>query len=48
LQKHLSAVKQATVGYRNLNHEAIKRIAPGGILFTFSCSQVIDKNFFGK
>jgi 23S rRNA (cytosine1962-C5)-methyltransferase len=46
--KHLSAVKQATVGYRNLNTEAMKRIAPGGILFTFSCSQVIDKELFRK
>jgi 23S rRNA (cytosine1962-C5)-methyltransferase len=46
--KHLSAVKQATVGYRNLNYEAIKRIGKGGILFTFSCSQVIDKDLFRK
>jgi len=46
--KHLSAVKQATVGYRNLNYEAIKRISSGGILFTFSCSQVIDKELFRK
>lgn len=46
--KHLSAVKQATIGYRNLNTEAIRRIAPGGILFTFSCSQVIDKDLFRK
>ena len=46
--KHLSAVKQATMGYRNLNTEAIRRIAPGGILFTFSCSQVIDKELFRK
>ncbi|CAN5673282.1 class I SAM-dependent rRNA methyltransferase [soil metagenome] len=46
--KHLSAVKQATMGYRNLNTEAIRRIAKGGILFTFSCSQVIDKELFRK
>jgi 23S rRNA (cytosine1962-C5)-methyltransferase len=46
--KHLSAVKQAIVGYRNLNYEAIKKIKPGGILFTFSCSQVIDKDLFRK
>lgn len=46
--KHLSALKQATIGYRNLNTEAIRRIAPGGILFTFSCSQVIDKELFRK
>ena len=42
------AIKQATIGYRNLNHEALKRIAPGGILFTFSCSQPIDKELFRK
>jgi len=46
--KHLSAVKQATIGYKNLNTEAIRRISKGGILFTFSCSQVIDKELFRK
>lgn len=33
-------------GYRFLNAEAIKRIAPGGLLFTFSCSQAVDKATF--
>ena len=46
--KHLSAVDKATIGYRNLNYEAIKRINKNGILFTFSCSQAIDKNLFRK
>jgi 23S rRNA (cytosine1962-C5)-methyltransferase len=46
--KHLSSVNKATIGYRNLNSEAMKRIQKGGILFTFSCSQVIDKNIFRK
>ncbi len=46
--KHLSSVDKATVGYRNLNAEAMKRINKNGILFTFSCSQVIDKNLFRK
>ena len=46
--KHLSAVKNAMVGYRNLNCEAIKKISHGGILFTFSCSQAIDKELFRK
>jgi 23S rRNA (cytosine1962-C5)-methyltransferase len=46
--KHLSAVKQATIGYKNLNTEAMRRIGKGGILFTFSCSQVIDKELFRK
>jgi len=46
--KHLSAVDKAVVGYRNLNYEAIKNIKPGGVLFTFSCSQAIDKQLFRK
>ncbi|MCX6292378.1 MAG: class I SAM-dependent rRNA methyltransferase [Bacteroidetes bacterium] len=46
--KHLSSVDKATIGYRNLNYEAMKRINKNGILFTFSCSQVIDKNLFRK
>ncbi len=46
--KHLSSVDKATIGYRNLNYEAMKRIGKNGILFTFSCSQVIDKNLFRK
>ena len=33
-------------GYRFLNAEAIKRIARGGLLFTFSCSQAVDKATF--
>lgn len=46
--KHLSSEKKATIGYRNLNMEGFKRIASNGILFTFSCSQVIDKFLFRK
>jgi len=46
--KHLSAVRNATNGYRNLNYEGIKAVAPGGMLFTFSCSQAIDKELFRK
>ncbi len=46
--KHLSSEKKAIVGYRNLNTEGIRHIAPGGFLFTFSCSQVIDKELFRK
>ncbi len=46
--KHLSSVDKATIGYRNLNFEALRRIKSGGILFTFSCSQVIDKTLFRK
>ncbi len=46
--KHLSAVDNAMVGYRNLNTEGIKKVNKGGILFTFSCSQVIDRMLFRK
>ena len=46
--KHLNALKQASIAYRNLNAEAIKRVNKGGLLFTFSCSQVIDKLLFRK
>ena len=46
--KHLSAVDNATVGYRNLNIEGFRKIKQGGLLFTFSCSQVIDKQLFRK
>jgi 23S rRNA (cytosine1962-C5)-methyltransferase len=46
--KHLSAADKAVVGYRNLNETAIRKIAPGGIIFTFSCSQAIDKQLFRK
>jgi 23S rRNA (cytosine1962-C5)-methyltransferase len=33
-------------GYKRLNAEAIRQISPGGILFTFSCSQVVNMNLF--
>ena len=46
--KHLSSVDNAMVGYRNLNTEGFKRVAKGGMLFTFSCSQVIDRALFRK
>ena len=46
--KHLSAVENAMVGYRNLNTEGFKRVKEGGIMFTFSCSQVIDRALFRK
>ena len=46
--KHLSAVNQASIGYRNLNAEGIKKVKKGGVLFTFSCSQVIDRTLFRK
>ncbi|MFB9863075.1 class I SAM-dependent rRNA methyltransferase [Rufibacter immobilis] len=36
----------ALMGYKRLNAEAIQKIKPGGILFTFSCSGVVDKYLF--
>lgn len=44
--KHRSAIKNAMIGYRRINSAAFKKIAPGGILFTFSCSQAISKEQF--
>ena len=44
--KHRSAIRNALRGYQRLNARAIERIAPGGVLFTFSCSQAITKEQF--
>jgi 23S rRNA (cytosine1962-C5)-methyltransferase len=44
--KHRGAVNNALQGYKKLNHAAFDKLAPGGILFTFSCSQVITKEQF--
>jgi 23S rRNA (cytosine1962-C5)-methyltransferase len=44
--KSLTKRHNAVKGYKRINAEAIRRIAPGGILFTFSCSQVIDRQLF--
>lgn len=44
--KHRSALKNAMIGYRRLNAAAFKKIAPGGILFTFSCSQAVSREQF--
>ncbi len=44
--KHRDARHQAMKGYQRLNAEAIKMIEPGGIIFTFSCSQVVDRKLF--
>jgi 23S rRNA (cytosine1962-C5)-methyltransferase len=46
--KHQDAKHHAIQGYKRLNAQAIKQIKPGGILFTFSCSQVVDKNLFSS
>ncbi len=44
--KHLNAKHNAVQGYKRLNALGMKNIAKGGILFTFSCSQVIDRELF--
>lgn len=44
--KHKSALKNALIGYRKLNGKAFEKIARGGILFTFSCSQAVSKEQF--
>lgn len=44
--KHRKVLHNALQGYRRLNAKAFERIKPGGILFTFSCSQVVTKEDF--
>ena len=44
--KHRNVLKNALQGYRKLNAIAFERIKPGGIIFTFSCSQVVTKDNF--
>ena len=44
--KHRDAVKNALRGYQRITAKAIEMIRPGGILFTFSCSQAVDKEAF--
>ena len=44
--KHMNARHKAIQGYKRLNARAIEQIKPGGVIFTFSCSQVIGKELF--
>ena len=44
--KHRGALKNALRAYQRLNAAAISKVAPGGFIFTFSCSQVVDKAAF--
>ena len=44
--KHRGALHNALKGYTRLNQKAFQIIQPGGILFTFSCSQVVTKDHF--
>jgi 23S rRNA (cytosine1962-C5)-methyltransferase len=44
--KHRDALRNALKGYKRLNARGIEQIKPGGILFTFSCSQVVTREQF--
>ena len=44
--KHKDALRNALKGYTRLNAKAFEKIKPGGILFTFSCSQAVNKEQF--
>lgn len=44
--KHREALRNALKGYKRLNAKAFEQIKPGGIVFTFSCSQVVSKEQF--
>jgi 23S rRNA (cytosine1962-C5)-methyltransferase len=44
--KSLDKRHNAVQGYKRLNVAALKKVAPGGMLFTFSCSQVVDRELF--
>lgn len=46
--KHISTVKRAARGYKEINLRAMQKIAPGGFLFTYSCSQHISTDLFRK
>jgi len=46
--KHREKRHKAIQGYKRLNAHAIRQIRPGGIIFTFSCSQVVDKFLFNN
>jgi 23S rRNA (cytosine1962-C5)-methyltransferase len=46
--KHMDARHHAVQGYKRLNTEALRKIGPGGLLFTFSCSQVVDRRMFNS
>ncbi|MHC1778911.1 MAG: class I SAM-dependent rRNA methyltransferase [Bacteroidales bacterium] len=46
--KHRGALSNALRAYQRLNYAAINAVAPGGIIFTYSCSQVVDKISFAQ
>ncbi len=46
--KHRNVLHNALQGYKKLNAKAFEQIRPGGIVFTFSCSQVVTRDMFRK
>ncbi|TNE51134.1 MAG: class I SAM-dependent rRNA methyltransferase [Bacteroidetes bacterium] len=44
--KNMNKRHNAVQGYKRLNAAALQHVAPGGIMFTFSCSQVVDRELF--
>lgn len=44
--KHRKVLRNALIGYRRINAQAFKKVAPGGIIFTFSCSQAVSREEF--
>jgi 23S rRNA (cytosine1962-C5)-methyltransferase len=46
--KHHNVLSNALQGYKRLNIKAIEQVKPGGVIFTFSCSQVVTKENFRK
>lgn len=46
--KHQKSLNNALQGYKRINQRAFEQIAPGGILFTFSCSQAVSRENFRK
>ena len=44
--KHMKNRHNAVQGYKRINGYALRHIQPGGLLFTFSCSQVVDNDLF--
>ena len=44
--KHRDAKHKAVIGYKNLNYLALKKAKKGTVIFTFSCTQVVEKNLF--
>lgn len=46
--KHKSALNGGLRGYETINHLAMRQIEPGGLLFTFSCSQLVSSGMFSE